>query len=60
MGSELVCLWRWVLKTLAIQHDPHALDLTMGFQNRLRAAADHYLPLVVFGSTGTIGYYLGG
>ena len=30
-------------ETLATQHDPHALDLAMGFQNRLRAAADHNL-----------------
>ena len=31
------------VETSAIQHDPYVLDLTMGFQNRLRAAADHNL-----------------
>jgi hypothetical protein len=31
------------VETLSDQHDPHALDLAMDFQNRLRAAADHNL-----------------
>ena len=30
-------------ETLATQHDPHVLDLSMGFQNRLRASSDHNL-----------------
>ena len=35
------------VETLSDQHDPHALDLAMDFQNRLRAAADHNLTVQV-------------